>query len=213
MHRKRYSAAAITFAALLAIVVAAVAGRYGVTRAEEQVTIPVGDIWFCDSSTKGGECDTDIYVGDTVTWDFSGASLPHTVTDCGDSCGTPTGSPRFGSGLVSDGSTFSYTFAQPGSYAYHCEVHPQQQMGRIIVHAGTRPATPTLVMISPPVDYVGTETPAATPTTGVEELPHSGQRPTGSATAWSALIALAMGGAALFVAGGALALRGKAPRE
>ncbi len=210
MHRKRYSATALALIALLAIAGAAFAGRLGGARAQEHITIPVGDIWFCDPSNKNGECVTDIYVDDTVTWDFSAAKLPHSATACGDSCDSPTLSPLWDSDVIMDGRTYSYTFTQAGDYPYRCVVHSFQR-GRIFVHEGARPATPTLVVISPPVDYLGTETP--TPTTVVEELPHSGQGSSGGASDWPALAALVSGGVALLCAGGAFALRGRTLRK
>lgn len=201
--------AAVALIALLAIAGAVFAARLGVARAQEHVTIPVGDIWYCDSSTKGGECETDIYAGDTVVWDFSYGTLPHTVTHCGDSCDSPTGSPLWDSGLISNGTTFSYTFDQTGSYAYRCEVHPQQQIGRIVVHEGPRPPTATLVVVSPAVDFLGTETPRPTPTA----LPETGQQsPAGGAGSFATL-GFFSAGVALLCAGGVFALRGRTLRK
>jgi hypothetical protein len=68
-----------------------------------------------------------------VQWDFGPAAIGHTVTECGESCTSPTLSPRFDSGVVADGSTFEYTFDSPGTYLYYCAIHPTQQLGRIIV--------------------------------------------------------------------------------
>ncbi len=55
------------------------------------------------------------------------------MTECGDSCTSPTLSPQFDSGLVADGSTFEFTFDSPGTYLYYCAIHPTLQLGRIIV--------------------------------------------------------------------------------
>jgi plastocyanin len=53
-------------------------------------------------------------VGEEVVWKNTGA-LVHTVTaDDG----------TFDSGNLSTGDSFSFTFDTPGTYTYHCEVHP-----------------------------------------------------------------------------------------
>jgi plastocyanin len=97
-------------------------------------TIQVGDIWFCNESFENGVCPTTISPGDTVVWDFNGTIQPHTTTACGASCDNPTASPLWDSGLMGiDGSTFAYTFAEPGAYRYYCQVHPFLQRGTIIV--------------------------------------------------------------------------------
>jgi plastocyanin len=58
-----------------------------------------------------------ITVGTTVTW-TNGTTAPHTVTsDAGDPA-------TFNDSLGSNGATFSFTFTAPGTYHYHCSVHP-----------------------------------------------------------------------------------------
>jgi amicyanin len=59
-----------------------------------------------------------VSAGTTVTWTNEDA-VPHTVTS-----GTrdnPTGS--FDASVASGG-TFSFTFEDPGTYEYHCTIHP-----------------------------------------------------------------------------------------
>jgi plastocyanin len=58
-----------------------------------------------------------IKAGTTVTWtDMTGA--PHTVTsDAGDPA-------SFNGSLSGDGATFGFTFTTPGTYKYHCSIHP-----------------------------------------------------------------------------------------
>ena len=70
------------------------------TRAQEQVTINVGDFYFCEPSFENGVCETDINVGDTVVWHFS-ALNSHTTTECGASCASPTSSPLWNSNPLS----------------------------------------------------------------------------------------------------------------
>ena len=53
--------------------------------------------------------------GTTVTW-TNGDNVGHTVTaDDGNS---------FGSDLLGQGHTFQLTAPAPGTYAYHCSIHP-----------------------------------------------------------------------------------------
>jgi plastocyanin len=196
------SSTAVRRALLLAVAAGALLLGARSTAAQETVTIAVGDIWFCDASYQAGVCEITIDAGDTVVWDFSGAILPHTTTACGETCDTPTGSPLWDSGIISDGGTFAYTFSQAGIYPYFCKIHPFQR-GRIDVHEGARPATPTLVVISPPVDYVGT--PQPTPGPGLPDV--GGGPQAGDGWAWLAGVALAaiatsaLGGAALLRSG------------
>jgi plastocyanin len=49
-----------------------------------------------------------------VTW-TNRDTVPHTVT--GDS-------GAWDSGQIQPGATFSHAFDQPGTYAYHCSIHP-----------------------------------------------------------------------------------------
>lgn len=61
-------------------------------------------------------------VGTTVTW-INRDDEPHTVTSSENMFTSP--------GLDSD-ETFSYEFSIPGTYAYHCKLHPHMT-GTIIV--------------------------------------------------------------------------------
>jgi plastocyanin len=59
--------------------------------------------------------------GTSVTWRFEDGFVPHDVKADGFSSGEPR---RKG--------TFTHTFAQPGTYAYHCTVH-DGMTGRVVV--------------------------------------------------------------------------------
>ena len=61
-----------------------------------------------------------IQVGDTVTWTHDGSSIPHSVTaDDGSFDSNPTCPAQ----CMGADDTFQHTFSQPGTYAYHCEIH------------------------------------------------------------------------------------------
>jgi plastocyanin len=60
---------------------------------------------------------TTVATGNTVTWS-NDDTVPHTVTaDDG----------LFDSGILDPGGSFSWTFTDPGSIAYHCQLHPTMQ--------------------------------------------------------------------------------------
>jgi plastocyanin len=55
--------------------------------------------------------------GLTVTW-INEDSVPHTVT---------SDDGVWDSGAIAPGGTFSHTFEQAGTYAYHCTIHPNMK--------------------------------------------------------------------------------------
>jgi len=69
--------------------------------------------------------------GTTVQWRNDGV-LPHTVTS--DTVAART----FDSGILRTGGTYSLTFDAPGSFAYHCDVHPEMT-GAVVVEAAAAP--------------------------------------------------------------------------
>lgn len=76
-----------------------------------------------------------IAVNSTITWTNKDA-ITHTVT---------SDSNAFDSGNVAPGSTFTYTFATTGTFAYHCKIHPTM-VATVVVSATaptTMPTTPT----------------------------------------------------------------------
>ncbi len=177
----------------------------GTAAAQETVSVAVGDIWFCNASFQDGVCDTVIDVGDTLVWDFSAALFPHTTTACGASCDTPASSPAWDSGAIAGGGTFEFTFTEPGTYLYRCEIHPFIQRGRIIVQGGLPPATAPPTPVTPatatPSDGTSPTSPPAAPTTVGSPITGAGP-PEGSSGAWWAPAALAATGGALAALGG-----------
>lgn len=64
----------------------------------------------------------DVKNGTRVTW-TNQDDIEHTVTS-----GTPESlDGRFNSRLSGKGTTFSFTFAQPGTYSYFCNRHPSMR--------------------------------------------------------------------------------------
>jgi plastocyanin len=127
-------------------------------------TVAVGNNFFNSASIT-------VDVGDTVEWDWPAApnAIPHSVTS---DSGTLLSSPVQATG------TYSKTFDTPGTYTYHCEVHPTEMTGTVIVQAAQAQPTSTTA--------AATETPAATRT------PVAATRtPTAAATATSAPAATA----------------------
>ena len=130
---------AARLAVLLSVLAVLVVGPTAPTAEGATVAVAVGNYWFCDSS--GGACSTNISVGDTVRWEFSGscgiyAVACHTTTDCGADCATPTGSPLWGGTLLNGGGTFEFTFDEAGTYPYYCTIHGASIMSGEIVVGG-----------------------------------------------------------------------------
>jgi hypothetical protein len=143
--------------------------------------VAVGPLWFCDSSQTGQVCQTNIQTGDSVTWTVQTGAGSHTVTQCTDSTFSNCGS-GFDSGILSEGGTFTQSFANAGSFYYYCGFHPSQMRGVIVA---AQAATPT----PSPSPAPGSATPTASagptrsPTTA--GLPSTGGAPSSGAGASS----------------------------
>lgn len=59
-----------------------------------------------------------VKAGTKVTW-TNNDSVAHTVTDDSGSI--------FDSGPIAPGGVFSFTFVNPGSFSYHCSIHPMMK--------------------------------------------------------------------------------------
>ena len=74
--------------------------------------------------------------GTSVTWKQTDPGV-HTVTsgtvDQGTGGVTEKPDGTFDSGNLATGKTFSFTFAEPGTYSYFCAVHPATMRGRVQV--------------------------------------------------------------------------------
>ena len=95
-------------------------------------------------------------VGTTVTWN-NHDKVSHTVTS-GNPSDNQTGTV-FDSSLIPSGKSFSFTFKQPGTYNYFCQLHPWMS-GKVIVTGGSsQTPAPT---INPPTPQPMTFTTPAT---------------------------------------------------
>ena len=76
----------------------------------------------------------DVETGTTVTWTQEDAGA-HTVTsgtvEQGAAAVTERPDGRFDSGELTTGQTFRFTFADPGTYAYFCSIHPATMRGEV----------------------------------------------------------------------------------
>jgi plastocyanin len=83
------------------------------------VSVAIQDFTFSPSTVT-------LKVGTTVRWTNNGPSAHTTTSDAGAwNSGTlspPSGGGGYGGG--SAGATFDFTFMQPGTFGYHCSIHP-----------------------------------------------------------------------------------------
>jgi plastocyanin len=102
-------------------------------------TIQEGDYAFTPSNINA-------VVGDTIIWSWVSGS--HTTT----STSVPGGANTWNSPMNSTNTSFQYVVTLPGTYNFHCNIHPTMMMGSITVSAATaidEPATINDVSIYP----------------------------------------------------------------
>jgi plastocyanin len=111
-----------TIAALVAMVFVFGIGLRD-AQAQNAVSVSIVNFAFEPASVE-------VPVGGTVTWTNNGGA-PHTVTaDDG----------AFDSGELAPGASFSQTFDAAGTFAYHCNIHPQMTGTVNVVAATAAPA-------------------------------------------------------------------------
>lgn len=84
------------------------------------VTIPAGAEFLGDRAYNPPELD--VAVGTRVTWTNTD-STSHTST---------SDTPGWDSGIVARNGTFSFAFQTPGTFRYHCAIHPSMT-GSVVV--------------------------------------------------------------------------------
>ena len=110
--RRSAAATAVIFALLCLPLVGASTGLTSPVRGASHA-VEIGDGFFSPASMT-------VAVGDTITW-TNGDDSPHTVTG-----------GAFDSGNLDAGQTFSFTFEEPGTFAYACQYH-DEMVGTITV--------------------------------------------------------------------------------
>ena len=134
-------------------------------------------------------------VGTTVQWRNDGA-LPHTIT-------SDVGAARtFDSGIIRTGGTYSLTFDAPGSFAYHCDVHPEMT-GAVVVEEAAAAPSPTATATAPAPQPTASQ-PGQVLSEGaapVGTLPVGGGAPPIAKDMMSGALLLAVAGGVLIVAG------------
>ncbi|MDE2590235.1 MAG: cupredoxin domain-containing protein, partial [Patescibacteria group bacterium] len=103
--------------------------------------------------------------GTTVEWK-NNDKVSHTVTS-GNPSDNQTGTV-FDSSLIAAGKDFSFTFNNPGTFNYFCQVHPWMT-GKVIVSASAAPATGAA-----PSSSSGTNMPSGSMSTNATSTPSSG---------------------------------------
>src|SRR5829696_4563345 len=113
--------------------------------AQDDMTVSIQDFSFDPGQIT-------VAPGTTVTWTNEGPS-PHTTT-------ADDGS--WDSGTLQQGEDFSFTFDEPGTYTYHCSIHPDMTASVKVSGGGggggTTPSTSASMSasMSPPQDLTET---------------------------------------------------------
>jgi plastocyanin len=123
-----------------------------------------------------GPTPVTVNAGDTVTWTQHDTYAVHTVT------ADATSVEKFDSGNLSTdtGVSFSHTFNTPGTFTYHCAIHPSMT-GTVVVLGSssttTTPGSTTTTTPAPPTTTTTTTTttpaPPTTPRLGSASLTDS----------------------------------------
>ncbi|MBI4505679.1 MAG: cupredoxin family copper-binding protein [Chloroflexi bacterium] len=148
---RRHSEGAVRIPGLLAVILAAAvtAALQSAAAQGEARSVDIVDFGFRPAELA-------IPAGATVEWVNTG-NAPHTATsDTGVWDSGVLASRAFGGGR------FRFTFTEPGTYPYHCAVHPSMG-GTIVVEGPAATPTPTATAVPSPSP---TPSPTATPLPG-----------------------------------------------
>ena len=96
------------------------------TTSTSSTTTPVSSSTVTIQNMAFSPASITVPTGTIVTW-TNNDSVTHTVTGTGN--GAPNG---FNSGNLASGTTYSFTFTDPGTYTYQCTIHPSMT-GTVIV--------------------------------------------------------------------------------
>jgi plastocyanin len=119
--------------------------------AQDDMTVSIQDFFF-DSG------QLTVAPGTTVTWVNKGQA-PHTTTaDDG----------TWDSGTLQPGEDFSFTFDQPGTYTYHCSIHPDMTAS-VKVSGGGEATSSASASMSPSAS--ASASPSASPSASASASP------------------------------------------
>lgn len=197
--------AAAALAAFSAIAFLSIAPSGGAA-AQSTITIETGNLYFCAPAFQNQVCETTITEGDTIVWD--NVAGVHTVTQCDESFSTCPPSGGFDSGTLTQGQTYSRSFASAGTFYYYCAFHPSEMRGRITVQQAAT-ATPTPEPTAEPTPTPEGQTPSPTPEVtatpaGAPGTGGLGPQQFDGASTWTTVALL--GGLAAAIAGAGLLL-------
>lgn len=91
---------------------------------QEEVTITGGGIGYNVTAFGFDPKQTTVKAGTAVVWTNNSGTTHNITSDAGD--------PATFTLPVDDGKTVSFTFTKPGTYPYHCSIHPTMK-GTIVV--------------------------------------------------------------------------------
>jgi plastocyanin len=118
---------------IVSILVAALAVSAGCGKKAKKIspTTTGSEVKIANFAFNPGEIT--VTLGTEVTW-INEDSTVHTVTDT-----------DLDSGEIKPGESFKYTFPAPGTYEYHCSIHPSMT-GKVVVSSSgsTGATTPTM---------------------------------------------------------------------
>jgi len=149
---------------VLAAGAAVVSGGFGQAASAAGSGVSIVDYAFSPTSVN-------ITAGSAVTWTNTGQAQ-HTVT-------SDTGAFT-GSAALAPGSKFMVTFSTPGTFAYHCSIHPTMH-GTVVVQSVSTTTTPPTTS-RPPTTAPTTAPPATAPPTTVAGTPSGSTAPPGPTT-------------------------------
>src|SRR5690606_32520623 len=90
----------------------------------------------------GANASITINVGDEIIWTNVDIGMPHDVTSS-----DPDAPAGFGSGILFDNDTYSFTFNSAVVFDYGCSIHPGSMDGTITVLAAATCDPPTNLML------------------------------------------------------------------
>jgi plastocyanin len=127
---RRHVPAAVAFAVAIVLAIAALAPNLHKAAAQNATAVSIVDFEFQPATLTVAQ-------GTTVTWTNNGTQNHSATGDAGE----------FDTGIMAPGQSGSFTFANAGTFNYHCTVHPFM-LGTITV-TGAGAAAPTAVPSMP----------------------------------------------------------------